>query len=93
MVRFSARLSGWNKKEKYGGDKQPEGIFREVGDVEGLAISLANQASLLGLRMGRPREAVALAEEAYGLASGHGLVALAGQVKGILDEIRQAAGR
>ena len=73
--------------------KQEEQIFCELEDVKGLAISLANQAYLLGLSMGRLREAVVLAERAYRLASGHGLVALAGQLKGILDEIRQATDR
>lgn len=50
------------------------------------------QAIVLGLQMGRPREALTLAEEAYRLASSHGLTALAGQIKGVLDQIRAQAG-
>lgn len=71
--------------------KEQERICRELGNVNGLAISLANQASLWGLGMGRPRDALPVAEEAYRVASGHGLTALAGQVKGILEEVRAAA--
>ena len=69
--------------------KEEERICRQLGDPAGLAISLANQASLLGLTMGRPREALPLAEEAYRLASQHGLTALAEQIRPFLDRLRQ----
>ena len=70
--------------------KEEERLCRELGMPEGLAISLANQADVLGLGMGRPKEALPLAEEAYRLATTHGLVPLAKQIKEILDTIRVA---
>jgi hypothetical protein len=68
--------------------KEKERICRELGDTAGLARSLANQAFLLGLTMGRPRAALPLAEEAYRLASQHGLTALAQQIRPILYRLQ-----
>jgi tetratricopeptide (TPR) repeat protein len=64
--------------------------LKELGDVEGLAISLANRAVLLGLRMHRPNEALPLAEEAHRIATRHGLTAVARQIEAILEKIRRA---
>jgi tetratricopeptide (TPR) repeat protein len=71
--------------------KEQERICRELGRPEGVAISLANQAVLLAAELDRPREALPLAEEAYRIATGHGLTALAGQIKPILDSVRAKA--
>ena len=68
--------------------KEQERICRELGNKDGLAISLINQANLLAVEMGRPHEASPLAEEAYRLATQHGLVALARQIEPILDAVR-----
>lgn len=57
----------------------------------GLATALANQAVVLAQKMGKPRKALPLAEEAHRLAIEHGLTALAQQIKPILDSVRQRA--
>jgi tetratricopeptide (TPR) repeat protein len=67
--------------------KEQERVCRNLGTVQGLAYSLINQATLLAQGMGRPREAVKLAEEAYRLATDHGLIELAKQIKPLLDAI------
>lgn len=72
--------------------KEQERICRELGRVEWLATSLANQAVLLAQNLGRPRLALPLAEEAYHLATEHGVAALAGQIKPLLDDVRHMAG-
>jgi len=69
--------------------KEAERICRQIGNPEGLAISLTNQASLLGVRMGRRREALPLVAEAYEVATQHGLTALAGPIRQLLDGLRQ----
>jgi hypothetical protein len=45
------------------------------------------------VRMNRAADALALVEEAYELATAHGLQALAERVKPILDDARSAVGR
>ncbi len=67
--------------------KANEDQCRETGDREGLAGSLASQAVLLSEEMHRPAEALPLAEEAYRLASDHGL-AVAEEVRSILESVR-----
>jgi nephrocystin-3 len=67
--------------------KEQERICRELGNPDGLVISLANQALVLA-QNGKIREALQLAEEAYQLASRHGLTALVDKIKPILDDIR-----
>lgn len=52
--------------------KEEERLCRELGDPNGLAISLINQALLLARDRSRPREALPLAEEAHRLATDHG---------------------
>jgi len=69
-------------------NKEQERICRELGNKEGLAISLINQASLLSNKLGRHKEALPLAEEAHNLAMKTGQIALAKQIKPILDKIR-----
>jgi hypothetical protein len=61
----------------------------ELGDPANLARSLANQALLLGLTMGRPRAALPLAEEAFRTASQHDLMELAEQIRPFLDRWRR----
>jgi tetratricopeptide (TPR) repeat protein len=71
--------------------KQKEQICRELGSIEGLAISLVNQAELLADKMAHPQQALPLAEQAYRLAHERDLIALARQIRPILDSVRQAA--
>jgi len=70
--------------------KEEERICRQLGSIEGLAASLANQASVLE-DMGRAREGLPLAEEAHRLATTHGCAALARQIEPILNALRRAA--
>jgi tetratricopeptide (TPR) repeat protein len=71
--------------------KDEEQICRQLSHLEGLAISLANQAFVLR-QMGRVHKALPLAEEAWQLASKHGYVMLARQIKPILEGVRRAMG-
>jgi hypothetical protein len=71
--------------------KQEEAIWRELGNVNGLAFSLANQAVLLAQNLAKPQQALPVAEEAHRLANDHGLVGLACQIDPILNEVRRAA--
>jgi len=69
--------------------QETERICRELGNVEGIARSLANQAHLLAYNRKQPIEALPLVEEAYRVARDHGYVHLAEQqIKPILDAIR-----
>jgi hypothetical protein len=52
--------------------KEQERICRELGNPEGLSISLANQANLLKGLPGRRGEARGLGEEALRIATRHG---------------------
>lgn len=61
-----------------------------MGEVEGLARSLASQAIVLR-KMGRKQEAVPLAEEAHQLTVSHGYTALARPIEPFLNTVRQAA--
>lgn len=58
------------------------------GLPDGLARSLTSQASMLARKMGRPAEAAPLTEEAYRLATEHGLTALAEWSKLVLIVVR-----
>ena len=69
--------------------KQQEQICRELGNKDGLARSLINQAALLAKERHDPVQALPLAEEAFRLATDHGLHALAGRIEPILNRIRQ----
>lgn len=68
--------------------KEPERICRELEEVEGIAVSLVNQASLLAYNRKQPRDAMPLAEEAHRLAREHGYTALSERRKRGLDAIR-----
>ena len=70
--------------------KEKERICKELGNKNGLAISLANQASLLYENMHKHDEALLLAEEAYRIATGHGMTALAQKIKPIVDKIKSS---
>jgi tetratricopeptide (TPR) repeat protein len=70
--------------------KEQERTCREMGSPKGLAFSLGNQSKLIAFRRRRPSEALPLAEEAYRIATGHGLTALAKQIEPILEKIRRA---
>lgn len=52
--------------------EEQERVCRRLDDPHSLATCLANRAALMGT-MGRPRDALPLAEEAYELASRHGM--------------------
>jgi hypothetical protein len=68
--------------------KEEERICRELSNIEGIATSLINQSSLLARDRGQPHGALPLAEEAYRLAVGHGLIALVKKIKPILDFVK-----
>jgi 8-oxo-dGTP pyrophosphatase MutT (NUDIX family) len=51
------------------GEDIDKALIREIAEETGLAASLANQADLLAQNMGRPRDALPLAKEAYQLAT------------------------
>jgi hypothetical protein len=68
--------------------KEEEQICRELGNPEGLAISLSNQASVVAVKRERLREALSLAEEAYRLATEHGLIALTRKIEPLLNLLR-----
>jgi hypothetical protein len=61
-----------------------------MGNPEGLATSLASQ-SIIASQRKETTEALALAEEAYSLATRHGLTALAARIQQILESRRRAA--
>lgn len=69
-------------------NQEQEHLCRELGNPQGLVISLAHQAELLSEKLDRPQEALPLAAEAYHLATEHGYAALAGEFKSILDRVR-----
>jgi tetratricopeptide (TPR) repeat protein len=70
--------------------KESERLCRELGLVEGLATSLSNQAEafILTRDLDRMREALPMAEEAYRLASTHGLKPLARRTRIAADSLR-----
>ena len=70
--------------------KEKEHVCRQSGQAEGLAISPINQASTLR-EMGRAREGLPLAEEAFETATSHGYAPLAREIESILNAVRQAA--
>ena len=67
--------------------QEVERMCRERGVPESLIVALANQAVLL-LAMGRPREALPRAEEAYEVASRHGLTMRAREIGPLLGVVR-----
>jgi ATP/maltotriose-dependent transcriptional regulator MalT len=69
-------------------NKEQEKICRQLGNPDGLAVSLANQA-LFHKEKGDAERALALAQEAHNLAKEHCMAALERQVKAILDEIQR----
>jgi tetratricopeptide (TPR) repeat protein len=71
--------------------QQKEEICRRLQAPNGLAIALINQASLLANSRNQPHLALPLAEEAYRLATQHGLTVLTGKVQWILESIRTQA--
>jgi hypothetical protein len=68
--------------------KEQERLCRELGNKEGLALSLFYQAFLLADEMNCPREALLLVEEAYYLASDHGLSAFAEKIGSFRDSLK-----
>lgn len=68
--------------------KEQERICRQLDRKDYLATSLANQASLLARYEGRPQQALPLAQEAYRLATDHGLATLTEWIQPILEDIR-----
>jgi len=70
--------------------REKECICRELNTPDWLARTLVSRARLLLKEMGRPQEALPLADEAERLVTEHGLHALAEQIKPILDRVRSA---
>ena len=68
--------------------KEQERLCKELGNKKDLASSLANQAHLLSEKRNQPGEALPLVEEAYRIATEHGVNALVQQIKPILDAVR-----
>jgi len=68
--------------------KEKEGICRELEDMMGLAIVLAQQAIHLAGVLGRPQEAIPIAEEAHRVAIENGFVPVAEEIASILDLLR-----
>jgi tetratricopeptide (TPR) repeat protein len=68
--------------------KEQERLCRELGTPEGLAIALVNEASVMAIQAGREREALSLAEQAYRIASEHGLSLVVHQMMPVIDSIR-----
>jgi tetratricopeptide (TPR) repeat protein len=67
--------------------KEEEQICRELGNPQGLAASLAIQAKYLAFKIGKPKDALPLVEEAYNLSIKCGLSALSQGIKPILDGV------
>ena len=72
--------------------REEEQLCRELGEPLALATCLANQADLLAWKMGRQQEALPLAEEAYRLASQHGLMPLAQKAEAVMHMVRYLSG-
>lgn len=72
--------------------REKERLCRELGNGRGLANALVNQAWIVGMNMERPRQGLAMAEEAYRLAVEGGYGALARQVDSIRIKIRARLG-
>lgn len=67
-------------------------ISRTVDHGEGICIGLTNQAAMLTGELGRPRDALPLAEEALEYARTHHLPELAQRIRPMVDTIRARAG-
>ena len=70
--------------------KEVERLCRELGEMEGLANCLNNQAFLLADGLGRPAQALPLAEEAQRLAHEYGLARLAQEIGPFVDAMQSA---
>ncbi|MCB2231720.1 hypothetical protein KQH82_13455 [bacterium] len=70
--------------------KEQERICRQLGNVKGVAISLANQSIILA-KAGRVQEGLSKIEEAHQMAVKYGYAAVAAQIEPMLYAIRQAA--
>ena len=68
--------------------EEQERVCRKMDDPQSLATCLANRAALLG-SMGKPRDALPLAEEAYKLACRHGMETR--KLEPLLQRLRQDA--
>jgi hypothetical protein len=83
-------LKNWGRlDEAMDYQKQSEALCRQLGNVDGLTISLVNQGWLLGLYMGKPHEGLAVALEGYALASKHGFKGMLSQIANIIQQIQQ----
>ena len=67
--------------------REKERLCRELGNPEGLPVSLANQAEMLSSARGRRREARRLADEALAIATRHGYQRLVPEIECIRDSI------
>jgi len=66
--------------------KEQERICRELGNKEGLASSLINQALCL-MYSNQPQDGLQIAEEALKIANDYGYLALAKKIEAILQGI------
>jgi len=71
--------------------KEQEMISFELGNISEQVISLNNQAEMLSEKLNRPHEALPVAEKSFRLATNHGLIDLAKQIKQTLDSIHATA--
>jgi tetratricopeptide (TPR) repeat protein len=67
--------------------KQLELLCRRIDDLEGLTFALAQQAVLLAHHLGKPAEALPLAEQAQRLAADNHLSKLADYIAPILQDL------
>jgi hypothetical protein len=72
--------------------EEQERICHELGNVYGLATSLIIHATLLGLKMEQPQQALPLADEAYRLAASGGYKDLTAYIETMRAQIRQRLG-
>jgi len=69
--------------------KEVEQIALELQDYAGLAMSLANQAEVIGLRLNQASEGLAKAHEAHRIAIEHGLKDMLPGIEDIIQKIQQ----
>lgn len=72
--------------------REEEKLWRELGDRRGLAVCLTNQAVILGLKQGKPGEALPKVEEAFRLAYESGYAPLVQWIGSVRADIQRRKG-